>query len=93
MVAIEPAVAEKEIIKIIKEINDTLEAGVAVDSECCPGVFFKSQVLVTAIGRVAAALNVIIPNNCYIFFNKQAHKQLSIKESALKLIKEAKNGN
>lgn len=93
MLDIKQEMAEQKIVKIIEEIRDTLEVDVSIDGNCSPGFFFKSQVLVTAIGRVAVALNVIIPDKCYIFFDKQKNKQLTIKEAAQKLIKEAKNGN
>ncbi len=68
MIAIEQTLVEQKIVKIIEEIRDALEVDLTVDPDCSPGIFFKSQVIVTAIGRVAAALNVIIPEKCYIFF-------------------------
>lgn len=90
MVEIELGVIEQKIIKVLEVIKEELETEVAIDSECRPSAFFKSQVLVTAIGRIAAALDVDIPNNCYPFFDKRLKKQLTIKEAASALHKQAK---
>ena len=90
MVAIEQAAVEKAIIKIIEEINENLEYEINVVGGCSPGAFFKSHVLVTAMGRIARILDVVIPNNCYIFSEKQNNRQNTIIEAAQKLIKVAK---
>jgi hypothetical protein len=89
---LEHEVIEQSIIKILDEINETLEAKATIDENCRPGNFFKSHALVTAIDRIADVLEITIPLNCYIFFDKKTLTQLTIKEATLKLIKEGKNG-
>jgi len=93
MGVIDEVKAELKIKEVLEEIKEALDTEVLIDGECRPSAFFKSQVLVTAIGRIAAALDIEIPLNCYIFFDKRANKQLTIKEATQKLLKEAKNGN
>ena len=93
MVDIQLIKAESAIIDVLEKINEAIDSEVVVNTDICPGSFFKSQILVTAIGRIAKALEIIIPENCYIFFDKKLQKQLSIKEAAQKLLKEAKYGN
>ena len=55
-----------------------------------PGI--TSQVLVTVMGRLEKKLDVIIPDECYVFYDKKEKKQLNIKKSAEKLIKNAHYG-
>lgn len=90
MVAIEADEIEQKITAVLDEIKEQLETEVTIDGECRPSAFFKSQVLVTAIGRIADALDVDIPDNCYPFFDKRTKRQLTIKEIALAIRKEAK---
>ena len=89
MIKIELEIIEEKIAKVLKELNDEFETAIKIDGDCRPGAFFKSNVLVTAINRVADALEVSIPNNCYIFSDKKECKQLSIKEAALKVREKA----
>jgi len=42
------------------------------------------------MAKLEDILNISIPENCYIFYEKASNKQLSIKEASLKLIKIAK---
>jgi len=84
---------EVEITKAIGQISSKLKIDAIIDSQSCPGDLIKSQVLLTIMGRLEISLGIKIPENCYIFFEKKTHKQLSIKEATQKLIKEAKNGN
>ncbi|HEV7332534.1 MAG TPA: hypothetical protein VGN63_15960 [Flavisolibacter sp.] len=90
MINLDGALVEAKIIKAVEEIKHKLKLdAVTVDTELCPGKFISSQILVTLIGRLADALEVKIPDNCYIFLDKKTLKQLTIKESAQKLINEA----
>lgn len=94
MIDISQELVEEKIIEVIKEIADTLEMEVSIDSNSCPGLMpgITSQVLVTVMGRLEKKLNVIIPDECYVFFDKKEKKQLDIKKSAEKLIKNANYG-
>ncbi|RZK12936.1 MAG: hypothetical protein EOO46_01220 [Flavobacterium sp.] len=92
VIDLEPEVIEQEVIKVLEEINEALEANAIIDENCRPGNFFKSHALVTAIDRIADVLEITIPLNCYIFFDKKTLTQLTIKEATLKLIKVGKNG-
>lgn len=85
---------ENEIISTVKEICSTLKIVAEVDNNCIPAfIGFSSQALITVMGRLEQKLNIIIPNNCYIFIDKDNNK-LSIEGAAKKLIKIAKkNGN
>lgn len=89
MLKIDLDLIEEKITKVLVELRDEFGTDIMLNSECRPGVFFKSNVLVTAINRVANALDVTIPNNCYIFSDKRECKQLSIKEAALKVREKA----
>lgn len=96
MVALQSTIVETEIIKIIDEVNcNILNVDHTVDCHYAPGdMGISSQVLITIMGRVGSILNVSIPEDCYIFFDKKLQRQLTIKEAAQKLINEAKtNGN
>ncbi|HMK16851.1 MAG TPA: hypothetical protein VK492_01520 [Chitinophagaceae bacterium] len=93
MVNLELTRVEKEITKAIDETTNMLKIDAAVNEDYCPGILIPSQVLVTLMARIGRSLGVMIPDSCYIFHDKKNHQQLSIKEAAKKLIKEAKNGN
>ena len=80
---------EEEVVKVISGICSKLKIDAAIDKEFCPGNFIKSQILLTFISSIADALDVIIPNNCYIFCDKN-QKQLTIEETTHKIIKYAK---
>ena len=92
MVELAHDVVEKEIIKMIEEINNsTGNLDLKIDKDFCPGNVIMSQVLITAMVRIGRVLKVTIPDNCYIFHDKKTLKQLSISEASQKLIKEATN--
>ena len=84
---------EKEVIAIIADYCQNLEIEVQtpVSAGFIPGNFIKSHVLLTAISDIAAVLDVQIPPECYIFFEKTKRKQLSIKETVEKILKVAIN--
>ncbi len=94
MINIDQAIIENEIIKQVEDIKNNFNIQTDVDIDSCPGLIagITSQILVTVISRLQPALGIIIPNNTYIFHNKEKNKQLTIKEAAQKLIKVAKNG-
>ncbi|WP_183560882.1 hypothetical protein [Mucilaginibacter sp. SP1R1] len=83
---------EKEIVNSIDEVKNVFRLKAAFDADSCPGTMLTSQVLVTVIARIAKKLGVILPNGCYIFYDKKTKRQLSIKEGTEKFIKEAQNG-
>mgnify|MGYP000079457201 CR=1 FL=1 len=88
MIPISEALVEKEIIKAVEDLNANMKIGAIVDSSCRPGnVGFASQVLLTIMSRLEETLNIIIPDNVYIFHDKASHQQLSINEATKKLIK------
>lgn len=94
MVALKVDLVENEITKAIEEINSILKIDANINISCCPGnIGISSQILVTLMGRLEGILNVKIPDNCYIFHDRKSQKQLTIKEAAQKLIKEAIDGN
>ncbi len=81
---------EEIIVKAIGNVNKILKIDAIVNGESCPGTLIASQILITVMGRIGKELNVVIPDNCYIFHDKKTQAQLTIKEAAIKLIKEAK---
>lgn len=92
MVDLDEKLVEEEITRVLAELADDLEIECELKNTFQPGQVFMSQVLVSAISIIAKNLNINIPDNCYIFFNKATEQQLSISDSAKKLIKEAKDG-
>lgn len=94
MVNINYEIVEQEITSVISEISNKLKIEVTIGIDSCPGsIGIKSQILITIMGRLENTLGISIPHNCYIFHDKKTKRQLSIKEAAQKLIKEAKDGN
>jgi hypothetical protein len=93
MINIPDTTVEAEIIKIIIEIKDQFRLDQDINVDCIPGIMegITSHILVTATGRIANALGIVIPNSCYIFHDKKDDRQLTIKEASQKLIKLAKN--
>lgn len=85
---------EDKIIEALNVVCKTLMIDVSIDGDSCPGKIFgvTSQILVTVMGRLETLLDVIIPNNIYIFHDKKSNTQLSVKEAANKLLKTAKHG-
>lgn len=94
MIDISQELVEKKIIEVTKEITDTLELEITLNVNSCPGLLpeVTSQVQVTIMSRLQKALNVIIPDDHYIFYDKKEKKQLDIKKAAQKLIKIAHYG-
>lgn len=92
MITIEPELIEEELIAVITEICTELEIDGIINKDFRPGDYIKSQVLLDTISAIEEALNIIIPNEVYIFSEKN-HKQLSIEETVQKIIIVAKNGN
>ena len=88
MTALKTEIVEEEVIEIVKQICGILKIDATIDAECRPGDIIKSQVLLTAIGSIEDILGIKIPTDCYIFCSKD-RKQLSIKETAAKIIKVA----
>ncbi|RCR67524.1 hypothetical protein [Larkinella punicea] len=95
MKSLDPSVVELELVKIVDEVNKNISRlDIDIDTSCCPGdIGISSQILITIMGRVSNNLGITIPDDCYIFHDKDSHKQLSIKEAAQKLIEKAKDGN
>lgn len=84
---LDPSVVENEIINFIKEHQEALQIDHPISSEVCPGdIGVASQFLLKVMGRIGHKLSVRIPNNRYIFHDKN-RKQLSIREAAIKFIK------
>jgi hypothetical protein len=77
---------------LVLEIKEALNVNDAIDEDVCPGDLIKSDALMTVPGRLNARLGIAIPLNCYPFFDKKDHKQLSIREAARKVFNLLKNG-
>lgn len=82
---------EQAIVEIVDEIKRKLGLDTVIDIDCIPGNLIRSQVLLTAMGRIGSALGVTIPNNRYIFHDTKK-RQLTIKEAAQKLLNVTENG-
>lgn len=94
MIDISQELVEEKITEVIQEIAETLEMEISIDSDSCPGLMpgITSQVLITVMGRLEKKLNVIIPDDCYVFYDEKEQKQLNIKKSAEKFIKNSNYG-
>ena len=77
---------------LISEIKEALDIKVSIEEDFCPGDLIKSDALMTVTGRLSARLGVEIPLNCYPFFDKEKHKQLSVREAAKKVFNLVKDG-
>lgn len=88
----EKEMVERQVKAVIQEICNELKLPVLVQDGFCPGTLIKSQVLVDAISVIEEALNITIPEDCYIFSNKD-NKQLSIQETVEKIIQVANDAN
>jgi hypothetical protein len=77
---------------LIIEIKEALNVKEAIDGDVCPGELIMSDALMTVTGRLGAKLGIAIPLNCYPFFDRDNHKQLSIKEAAKKVFNLVKDG-
>ena len=77
---------ENQIKAVIEEINEETELNSSITVNTCPyDVGISSQILVSVMGLLENKLEIEIPASCYIFHDKTSNRQLSIKESALKL--------
>jgi len=86
MLEINNKVIEDAIIEEVKKLRglSTVDADAMIDKNCKPGVIgVRSHVLVDVMGILEEILQVVIPDNCYIF--RENKKELSIKEAAAKL--------
>lgn len=82
---------EQQVSDVIKNIchNLNIDENITIDSY--PGEFISSVVLISmAIPVVEAVTGIEIPPECYIFYDKESRKQLSIKNAVEKLIKVSK---
>ncbi|RYD57615.1 MAG: hypothetical protein EOP56_07500 [Sphingobacteriales bacterium] len=94
MVKLSTEAVENEIVKVIEQFKVAFGLDCEIDVNSSPGEIesISSLMLVTASTRVGRALGVTIPLGCYIFCDKAKGRQLTIREAAQKLIKEAKYG-
>lgn len=96
MVQIENYIVEEAIIQEIEKLKglSTVDSDAEIDKECKPGIIgVRSQILVDIMGKLEEILQVTIPNNCYIFRDRDGITEFSIKAAAEKLIKIAKYAN
>lgn len=87
---LEAEIVEEEVIKVIAEICNELDIDAEIHQDFIPGNVIKSVILLSFISAIADALHINIPNNCYIFCDKDQN-QLSIKETVAKIIYVFKN--
>ncbi|HEV2482778.1 MAG TPA: hypothetical protein VGS79_24100 [Puia sp.] len=95
MISIDQQTVENAIIHEIENLkglsNIPIEA--EITKECKPGVIgVRSQILVDIMGKLEELLSVVIPNNCYIFRERDGITELSIAQAAEKLLKNASHG-
>ena len=93
MVQIENHIVEDAIIKEIEKLRglSTVDADADINKDCKPGIIgIRSQILVDITGKLEEILEVVIPNNCYIFRDKDGITEFTIKQAAENLIKIAK---
>jgi len=96
MVQIENYIVEDAIIKEVGKLKglSTVSPQAVIDQDCKPGVIgIRSQVLVDIMGILEEVLEIVIPNNCYIFRDRDGITELSIKDAAEKLKKMATHAN
>lgn len=94
MVKLENAVVEQAIIQEIIKLKNlsSVDKRARIDLDCKPGLIgVRSQILVDVMGVLEEKLEIIIPNNCYIFRDSDGIKEFTIREAAQKLIKKAKH--
>lgn len=86
---VENAILEElEKVKGLSSVDDEAE----INIDCKPGAIgIRSQVLVSIMVNLEEALNVVIPDSCYIFRDTDGMRELTIREAAEKLIKIAKD--
>tara|TARA_B100000780_G_C21100003_1_gene443862 strand:+ start:1204 stop:1476 length:273 start_codon:yes stop_codon:yes gene_type:complete len=72
---------------IIEEVSKGLGLDTTITRNTRPyNEGLTSQILISVMTRLEVALDINIPDNCYIFFEKSTRKQLSITEAANKLV-------
>ncbi len=94
MVKIKNQIVEEAIIQEIEKLKglSSMDSTAEINKECKPGIIgVRSQVLVDIMGILEKILEVVIPNNCYIFRDSDGIRELTIREAAEKLIKIAKH--
>lgn len=94
MVNIDSQIVQQAILREIEKLKglSSLDDEAEINVECKPGVIgVRSQVLVYITGALEESLNIIIPNNCYLFRDGDGIRELTIREAAEKLIKFSKN--
>ena len=94
MVKIENYIVENAIIAEIEKLKSlpSVDSDAEVNNECRPGIIgIRSQILVDITGRLEEKLEIIVPNNCYLFRDKDGIRELTIREAAEKLIKISKH--
>ena len=88
MVTIENYIVEDAIIQEIEKIKglSSVDPDAEINKECKPGAIgVRSQILVDIMGKLEESLEIVIPNNCYIFRDRDGIKELTIREAAEKL--------
>jgi hypothetical protein len=93
MVDIECQVIEEVILQELNTLKgmSSVDTEATIDKDCKPGVIgFRSQVLVSIMGQLEELLEIVIPNNCYIFRDTDGVRELTVKEASEKLKKIAK---
>jgi hypothetical protein len=96
MVNLKQQVVEDAIIREIENLKglSNIPVETEITKEIKPGIIgIRSQILVDIMGKLEEVLDVVIPNNCYIFRERKGITELSIAEAAVKLIKNATHAN
>jgi hypothetical protein len=94
MVKIENHIVENAILEEVEKLKglSSVNVDAEINIDCKPGIIgIRSHVLVDITGILEEVLEIIIPNNCYIFRDSDGIRELSIREAAEKLIKIAKH--
>jgi hypothetical protein len=90
MISIDKITVEDVIIQEIENLKglSNIPTETEISKESRPGLIgVRSQILVDIMGKLEELLNVVIPNNCYIFRERDGFTELSIAQAAEKLIK------
>lgn len=90
MVSIDQHIVEEAIIHEIESLKglSNISTETEITKECKPGIIgVRSQILVDIMGKLEELLDIVIPNNCYIFRERDGVTELSISQAAEKLIK------
>jgi len=90
MIDIDQQTVESVIIHEIENLKgfSNIPTETEITKESKPGVIgVRSQILVDIMGKLEELLSVVIPNNCYIFRERDGITELSIAQAAEKLIK------